>query len=62
MPSESWEIINSFYLWLKEKDGSYVVAKSPYNLLSKIKGMGYVIPWKYKNLPLLPQTEWHLLN
>ncbi|OCT15385.1 hypothetical protein A8709_14985 [Paenibacillus pectinilyticus] len=36
LPVELWDIINAFYLWLKDQDVSHVMAQSPYLFYKRI--------------------------
>jgi uncharacterized alpha-E superfamily protein len=61
IPGESWDIINAFYIWLKEQSISSIKALSPYVFYQKIKE-GVALFHGSLESTMLRSNEWHFIQ
>ena len=61
IPGESWDIINAFYIWLKEQSIKTVKALSPYVFYQKIKEWVALFQGSLDST-MLRSNEWHFIQ
>lgn len=61
IPSESWDIINSFYLWLKDKTIQDVFSRSPYLFYQRLKEWISLFHGSLEST-MLRQEEWRFIQ
>jgi len=61
VPSELWDVLNTFYLWLREQQIGDIVGESPHQFYRRIKewtGLFYGMEMSV----MLRENEWHLIE
>jgi uncharacterized alpha-E superfamily protein len=61
IPGESWDIINAFYIWLKEQNISSIRVLSPYVFYQKIKEWVALFQGSLEST-MLRSNEWHFIQ
>lgn len=61
IPGESWDIINAFYIWLKEQDITSIRELSPYVFYQKIKEWVALFHGSLEST-MLRSNEWHFIQ
>jgi uncharacterized alpha-E superfamily protein len=61
IPGESWDIINAFYIWLKEQSITSIRVLSPYVFYQKIKEWVALFQGSLEST-MLRSNEWHFIQ
>lgn len=60
-PIELWEVLNSFYLWLKEQREDGLLKETPHQFLSHIKQWCHMF-YGCAHSVMIRQNEWHFME
>lgn len=61
VPSELWDVLSAFYLWLKEQEVEDIVGESPHLFYKRIKEWTGLFHGVQQSV-MLRENEWHLIE